>query len=116
MQAAPRTPVSNEGLGAWCGGGRGCELMYCKEETAVLDVPTGQDCGRMPCFGSNVLFADDKTLATLSKTGDAIQLWELPPGRALQGLGAWACLGGALLLTGIWWYARAAGQKVKREM
>jgi len=106
----------HDGLSSWFGGGRGFELMSFKEETAVLDAATGQDCGRMPCFGSNVLFADDKTLATLSKTGDAIQLWELPPGRALQGVGAWACLGVALVLTGIWWYARAAGQKVKREI
>src|SRR5260370_11552421 len=82
----------HDGLSSWFGGGRGFELMSFKEETAVLDAATGQDCGRMPCFGSNVLFADDKTLATLSRTGDAIQLCALPPGRALQGLGACRCL------------------------
>jgi WD40 repeat protein len=93
-------------LSNWFGGSRGFELMSFKEETEVLDVATGQNYGRVPCSGSNVCFADDKTLATLSKTGDAIQLWDLPPGSTLRGFAAWACLGVAVLLTGGWWYAR----------
>jgi hypothetical protein len=81
--------------------------MSFNEEAVVLDAATGQDCGRVPCCGSNVLFADNQTLATLSKTGDAVQLWNLPPNRE-QDLVAWTCLGAAMVLTGVWCYAQRA--------
>jgi hypothetical protein len=54
-----------------------------------------------------VLSATGNTLATLSDSKDAIQLWDLPPHRALDPFVVWAFLGVAFLLTGSWWYARA---------
>jgi hypothetical protein len=67
---------------------------------------------RMPGFGSsNVLSASDNTLATLSDSKDAIQLWDLPPSRASRALHpsvVWTFLGVAFLFTGSWRYADAS--------
>jgi hypothetical protein len=76
------------------------------EEAAIFDVTTGLECARVPFDRSHVLFGDDKTLATFSRVNGTIQLWDLPPRRAVHPILAWACLGLALILTGTWWYDR----------
>lgn len=100
-----------DGLGSWFGASGDFKLMSFKEEATVLDAATGQHHGRVPCFGSKVAFADDHTLATLSKAEDAIQLWDLPPRSAIPSFVTWACLGVAVGFTAAWWSARHAGQK-----
>jgi WD40 repeat protein len=79
------------------------------KETIVFDAATGMVSRRMPGFGfSNVLCVTGNTLATLSESKDAIQLWDLPPSRALHPFVVWTFLGMAFLFTGSWCYAGAS--------
>jgi len=84
----------------------------------VFDAATGKECGLVPHghFTSYVHFVDDTTLATLSPTRDAIQLWDLPPRRALHPFIAWTCLGVALLLTGACWYGWRTAKMEQRPV
>jgi WD40 repeat protein len=93
-------------VSGWFRTSRDFKLMSLNEELEVVNAATGQACARVPIFGFNVLFADDNTLAALSKAQDAIQLWDLPPRRAIPTAVAWACLGVAILLSAAWWFAR----------
>jgi WD40 repeat protein len=76
------------------------------EEAAVFDATTGFECARVPSDDCHVLFADDKTLATFAQATGTIQLWDLPPRRAVHAILAWVSLGLALILTGTWWHDR----------
>jgi hypothetical protein len=79
------------------------------KETIVFDAATGMLSRRMPGFDfSNVLSVTGNTLTTLSESKDAIELWDLPPSRALHPAVVWTFLGVAFLLTGSWWYTGAS--------
>jgi hypothetical protein len=93
-------------VSGWFSTSRDFKLMSLNEELEVVDAATGQAYARVPIFGFNVLFADDHTLAALSKAQDAIQLWDLPPRRAIPTAVAWACLAVAILFSAAWWFVR----------
>ena len=93
-------------LAPWIGADRADRLFPEHPVTVVFDTATGRELARVPHSGQTAVLPDGKTLATYSFDDDRMILWDIPPRTAIHPAIAWAVLGLALALSGIWWGKR----------